>query len=148
MGSKTRVPFAWNESRICMSPCCRRLLLYLQLTRRLAAPMIALPNPNPKIEGNLASQYPLALRSEFQLAIFSASNTIPIHKFYCVSLHPGLTRNRYYSCGLKSLDKQQTAMMLLLKQGSRETREMKGPILLMKQALRRPIVLVFDVSFM
>ena len=48
--------FAWNASRICMSPCRRKLLYFIYKTRELAAPMIALPNPNPKLEApsNLA----------------------------------------------------------------------------------------------
>ena len=61
------------------------------VARGLAAPMTALPNPNPKLEApsNLALQYPSALRPEFHLAISTDSNTTPIHKRYCVSLHPG-----------------------------------------------------------
>lgn len=48
----------------------------------------------------------------------------------------------------RELGEAQTAMMLLLEEGGRDMRGMRGPTLAVKLALRMPIVLVFDVSFL
>ena len=48
----------------------------------------------------------------------------------------------------RELGRVRTAMMLLLEEGWREMRGMRGSILAVKLALRMPIVLVFDVSFL
>ena len=160
-GSKSREQIWGPNTRSVCLECVAHLhvsmlqeavILYLQLTRGLAAPMTALRNPNPKFEAplapsNLALQYSPALRPEFPRYILS----LEYHPYPQTVLRVSSSRfkgNSYYSCGLKSLDKQQTVLMLLLKQFSRETRGMRGLMLLLKQALRMPIVLVVDVSFM
>ena len=131
-GSNTRSVCLECVAHLHVSWLQEAVILYLHLPRGLAAPVTALPNPNPKIEApsNLASRLTISTRSSTSSCYLLS---LQYHPYPQAVLRVSLSRSDLKSILFlltRELGQAQTAMMmllllLLLEEGWREMRGMR-----------------------